>query len=788
MIGKRVSHYQIEERLGGGGMGVVYRAHDAHLDRSVALKLLPASLSADEESRERFILEAKVASALDHPNICTIYDVDLSEEGELFIAMAFYEGETLKKRLSEGSISQELAINIASQIAGGIAAAHAKGIIHRDIKPANLFLTEDGRVVILDFGVAKLAGAADITRPGSTLGTAAYMSPEQTRGEKVDRRTDIWSLGVVLYEMLSGRRPFEGEYDQAVSYAIVNEPVEPLHDLPEAYQKILDKSLSKDLTGRYASAVEMHTDLQSLPANVPSRHQKPGQTGTVGRMRWIAAVVILAAVPAYFVIHALSVREAAPAPRELPAVAVLPFRPLSAEAGHHHFAEAMTEALIGNLSRIEGLLVRSRQSVMRFGSATEALPQIANQLEADYLVQGSVFWGRDRLRVDVQLVDGEADAYIWSSQYEEDANEVLRVQRDLAIAIAEEISGALTSADERRLPSSRPVVPEAYGLLLSARNLRASSYSNMCENTRAAIPMLRRAVAIDSTFAVAWSDLGWFQAWLVAFCRDVSVGDLKDSTIAYLNRAMRIDPQLAAPYAARSILMQLMGDWEDAEQSLRYALQLAPQDVGLYRELCLLLLRTGRTEEALRAAARAIDLDPVDTGAHQVMTQARLYSRQYDEAIEWARTWLESSRRKAVALLYLASAYSMKGQMTQAIEAAEEAAQLDPGDWSLGSLGYLYARAGERRKALEMIDRIEAHGASLRTSSYGTAVIYLGLGDHATALSVLNEQVSDRSGTWAYFLVDPVWDPVRSDPRFRSFVQQLGLAAYDSNPGGSSTG
>jgi serine/threonine protein kinase len=252
MIGKTVSHYQIREMLGGGGMGVVYRARDAHLDRDVALKFLPAHLSTDGEARERFIQEAKAASALDHPNICTIYDVDVSDEGELFIAMAFYAGETLKKKLAGGALPREQALDIASQVAAGLSVAHTRGIVHRDIKPANLFVTAEGRVVILDFGLAKLAGAADITRAGSTLGTAAYMSPEQTRSETVDHRTDIWSLGVVLYEMLSGQRPFEGDYEQAVSYAIVNEPVEPLPDLPEDVQEILHKALAKQASEQEA--------------------------------------------------------------------------------------------------------------------------------------------------------------------------------------------------------------------------------------------------------------------------------------------------------------------------------------------------------------------------------------------------------------------------------------------------------------------------------------------------------------------------------------------------------
>jgi TolB-like protein/predicted Ser/Thr protein kinase len=432
MIGETISHYRILEKLGGGGMGVVYRAEDLKLKRTVALKFLPHEWSGDANSRERFMREAQAASALDHPHICTIYEIDETDDGQLFIAMAFYEGETLKKRIDRGPLPTREAVNFAIQAAEGLTKAHEKGITHRDIKPANLLVTSEGDVKIVDFGLAKLAGEHGLTRTGSTVGTPHYMSPEQARGEEVGPATDIWSLGVVLYEMVTGVRPFRADSADAVIHAIRHDQPMPIRDLrpdpPPMLERIVQRAMEKDPENRYVSAEELLTDLRTLEEAESEASLKtttvPAATGT---RRWLTvaapiAGVVLLAVVALLLWQAPKAPPPGPTEEGPKRIVVLPFDNLGPPEDEY-FADGMTEEIISRLAAVSGLEVISRTSAMNYKGTGKNVRQIGEELEVHYALEGTVRWDRSgvnggRVRITPQLIRVANDAHLWSERYD----------------------------------------------------------------------------------------------------------------------------------------------------------------------------------------------------------------------------------------------------------------------------------------------------------------------------------------------------------------------------------
>jgi len=376
MIGKSISHYRITEKLGGGGMGIVYKAEDTRLKRTVALKFLPPDLTRDEDAKKRFVHEAQAASALEHPNICNVHEIDETQDGQMFICMACYEGETLKKKIERGPLKVDEAVNIAVQVAGGLARAHEAGITHRDIKPANVMVTDRGEVKIVDFGLAKLSGRTRVTKTGTTAGTIAYMSPEQSRGEGVDSRTDIWSLGVVLYEMLTGKLPFKGDYEQAVVFSILNEDPEPLRNLrsevPIGLERIVHKAMAKSPGERYRQVRDVLVELETLGTEQETRSM------TAGRGR--------------------------------KSIAVLPFKSLSESKEDEYFSDGITEDILTQLSRIGDLKVISRTSVMRYKKSEKSLLEIGRELGVATILEGSVRRSGDRVRIVGELIDAQTDA------------------------------------------------------------------------------------------------------------------------------------------------------------------------------------------------------------------------------------------------------------------------------------------------------------------------------------------------------------------------------------------
>jgi serine/threonine protein kinase len=469
MIGKTISHYKIIEKLGSGGMGVVYKAEDLKLDRLVALKFLPPHFTTSDEEQQRFIHEAKAASSLDHTNICNIYEIDETVDGQLFISMAYYEGETLNKKIKEKPLPLEEAIDIAIQISQGLTQAHEKEIIHRDIKPANIMLTKKGVVKVLDFGLAKLAKQTKLTKDGTTLGTIAYMSPEQARGDEVDHRTDIWSLGVILYEMLTGQSPFKGDYDQAVVYSIINDEFEPITGLrtglPMELEGIITKCLQKSPADRYQHVDELVVDLRSLQRE--SEYISTPPTKKRSKTLFVSSAILLIfilVVTGYFLTYEQDKGEIADAgwSKWENSIAVLPFDNISADAEQEYFCDGMTEQIISNLSRIARLKVISRTSVMKYKATNKTTPVIGKELNVAYVLEGSIRKFENRIRVTAQLISTKDDFHVWSEDYDRELEDVFEVQDDVSQAIASNLLSTLSIQEIAEIKTDRPNNIEHY--------------------------------------------------------------------------------------------------------------------------------------------------------------------------------------------------------------------------------------------------------------------------------------------------------------------------------------
>ncbi|MCI0698135.1 protein kinase [candidate division KSB1 bacterium] len=742
MIGQTISHYKILEKLGGGGMGVVYKAQDLKLDRFVALKFLPPHLSADEEEKKRFIHEAKAASALDHPNICTIYEIDETEDGQMFIAMAYYEGETLKKKVASGQLSVDSVIDLAIQIAQGLAKAHEKGIVHRDIKPANIFVTNDGIVKILDFGLAKLAGYARLTKPGTALGTTAYTSPEQTRGEEVDHRTDIWSLGVVLYEMLTGQLPFKGEYEQAVMYSIIHEEPKPLADLragvPTALERMVNKSIAKNADKRFQHINEMLADLSALKKQLESE----------------------------------SIKESTSAKKPAPSIAVLPFSDLSPQKDQEYFCDGMAEELINALAKLEGLRVVSRSSGFQFKGQAYDIRKVGGQLNVSTVLEGSVRKAGNRLRITAQLVNVEDGYHLWSEKYDRELEDVFAIQDDITRTIVNTLKIKLISGQEAPLIKRYTENFEAYNLYLKGRYFWNKRYEGGLQQ---AVQYFNQALEKDPAYALAYSGLA--DCFIIlGFYTYLPPKEAFPKAKALAQKALEIDDALSEAHTSLGFVKWAYDwDWLAAEQEFKRAIDLNPGYATAHLWYAVFLMPMGRTEESLAEIQRAQELDPLSLVINSSHGWLLHFARQHDKAVDQGLKTLEMDPNFSTVHIHLGWIYEQQSRYDEAIMEFQKGISLLGDDAFNVVPACTHAMSGRTDEARKILQEVSALSKERYVSRYFTAAVYVGLNEKDQAFEWLKKAYEERDGWLVFLKIDPRCDRLRSDPRFTDLLKKVGL-------------
>jgi serine/threonine-protein kinase len=758
--------YQIIEELGRGGMGVVYKAQDTKLKRTVALKFLPPELTHISEVKDRFIREAQAAAALDHPNICTVHEFDEAED-KTFISMAYIEGQSLKKKIESGPLELDEALRIATQVGEGLKEAHKKGVIHRDIKSANIMVDERGQAKIMDFGLARVAGGTLVTKEGMTMGTIAYMSPEQARGEEVDHRTDIWSLGVVLYEMFSGQLPFKGDHDQAVVYSILNEQPDQITNLrseiPMSIEQLVGKALEKNPDERYQQIDDLLDDLRSIsegivPEGVKARLRKAKLLRRKRAILYggIAGVIIIMTVVALslFTGHAGAIDS----------IAVLPLENLSGDPDQEYFSDGITDALINELSKISALRVISRTSMMQYKEVRKSLSEIARELNVDAVVEASVLTVGGRVQIRAQLIQASTEKNLWAQSYEREISDILVLQSEMARAIASEILVKLTPQEETRLASAHQVNPEAYEAYLKGRHY----WSLWPEGSDRAIEYFQEATEKDPKYAPAYAGLALCYNFLGFLNRPPK--EVYPKARAAALRALELDETLAEGHTAIGIVKLFFDwDWEGAERAWRRALELNPNSVEALRLSWNHLIWTkGQFEEGLAQARRARDLDPLNRFINSAAAYAYLTTRRYDEAIALYRRMLELYPNFGMARLQLAAVYTLKGMNTEALAEYKKL-----GEYPYPELGFLYAKMGRRDDARRVADKLIRISTQKYVSPFLVAILYAGLGDKDQAFAWLEKAYQDRSSLMAQLKVEASFDPLRSDPRFQDLLRRM---------------
>ncbi len=730
-IGDIISHYKILEKIGEGGMGVVYKAKDTKLKRLVALKFLPPEMGLYADAKQRFIREAQAAASLDHPNIGMIFEINEAED-KTYIAMALIQGKTLKEKLSSGPMDIQTTIDIVSQIAAGLKHAHARGLVHRDIKPGNIMLTEEGQAKILDFGLAKLSWGADLTRTLAVMGTPAYMSPEQAKGETVDHRTDIWSLGCVLFEILTAQPPFSGKHEQALLYSILNEPPQRISDLrkdlPHQLGMIIQRCLEKNPRDRYQQVAELAEALESLER---SSQEEPKSS-----------------------------------------IAVLPFLNMSADPENEYFSDGLAEELINALTKIRDLRVVARTSSFAFKGEKIDIREAGAKLNVKTLLEGSVRKAGPRLRITAQLINVSDGYHLWSERFDREMEDIFAIQDEITEKIVEKLRTELLPAGGS-VRTGRPPNIKSYDQYLRGRYYMSKFLIDK------AIERYEQAIALDPDCAPAHASLAEAYVLLSTGFDVLPSREAMPKAREAAQKALEIDPTLAEAHVSLG-MVAMCYEWDRraAMKHFQKAIALNPNSAAAYQWMEMLwTFLEGDLDQAQAAIERAQEQDPMNLLIKARVGYIYIYRRDYDRAVQFFQNLLELEPNFPLAYVGLMESYGRWGRFNESLAAGEKSIELQgPSRVSgaqLGSLGFWSALAGKKARARQLLNELETRAKTGYGSNFWMAAIHHGLGESDRAFQLFSKSLEERDGSMFYIIAFPSFD--FDDLRFTALLRKMNL-------------